>query len=67
MNNKTETLRCQDNFIKAIKEVADEIVSEGKNKMEGFVTFGDGVQEVDINFSIEVSGIREVKKSDYDS
>lgn len=59
--SKSETLKCQDNFIKAIKEVADEIVSEGKNKIEGSVTFGDGVQEVDIIFSVEVLKIREIK------
>ena len=58
--SKNETLNCQDNFIKAVKEVADEIVSEGKNKIEGSVTFGDGLQEVDIIFSIEVSKIRNV-------
>jgi len=60
--SESETLKCQDNFIKALKEVADEITGNGKNKIEGSVTFGDGFQEVDIKFSIEVSGIRNIEK-----
>lgn len=62
MNNKTETLRCQDNFIKAIKEVADEITAIGRNKIDGIVTFGYDAQEVDIIFSIEVSFLKNKKE-----
>lgn len=59
--SESETLKCQDNLIKALKEVADEITANRKNKIEGTVTFGDGFQEIDIIFSVEVSKIREIK------